>query len=75
MGSKAMEGSEALEAVEDLETLVRLSQGAAHRLQEHVHGDLHGQAADTAQYLHDLQDQVSRLRQQVMGYVRDLQRS
>ena len=75
MASKAVEGSEALEAVEDLETLMRLGQGAAHRLREHVHGDLHDQASDTAQYLHDLEGQVRQLRDQVVSYVRDVQRS
>lgn len=73
MVSSSLEGSEALEAVEDLETLIRLGQGAAHRLREHVHGELHEQANDTAQHLHDLENQIRQLREEVVKYVREVQ--
>ena len=73
MDNIAEQGSRALEAVADLNDLLRLSHEALHRLKQEVHGDTYDSVEVLSLKLHDLRHEAEILNKKIDGDVKEME--
>lgn len=73
MDNIAEQGSRALEAVADLNDLLRLSHEALHRLKQEVHGDTYDSVEILSLKLHDLRHEAEILNKKIDGDVKEME--
>jgi len=73
MDNIAEQGSRALEAVADLNDLLRLSHEALHRLKQEVHGDTYDSVEVLSRKLHDFRHEAEMLNKKIDGDVKEME--
>ena len=73
MDNIAEQGSRALEAVADLNDLLRLSHEALHRLKQEVHGDTYDSVEILSLKLHDMRHEAEMLNTKIDGDVKEME--
>lgn len=73
MDNIAEQGSRVLEAVADLNDLLRLSHEALHRLKQEVHGDTYDSVEILSLKLHDMRHEAEILNKKIDGDVKEME--
>lgn len=73
MENIAEQGSRALDAVADLQDLLRLAHEALHRIKQDVHGKSYDSAEIMSLKLHDLRREVDKFSEDIYGYVKEIE--